>query len=426
MDTIYAPATPPGKSGVAIVRVSGPRAHDAVRALCGDVPAPRRAALRILRDRSGEVIDEALVLVFEAGHSFTGEAAAEFQLHGSPAVVARVQAVLRDEVGLRLAEPGEFTRRALENDRLDLSQVEGLADLIDSETERQRAVAMRVFSGALRARVDAWKEALTESLALVTAAIDFADEDVDIDLGAQVTPVLERVRADLATEIAGVDAAERLRDGFEVAIVGLPNAGKSTLLNRLAGREAALTSEVAGTTRDVIEVRMDLAGLPVTLLDTAGLRDTDDRVEAMGVARARERAREADLRIFLRVGEEEFPEWQEGDIVVRAKADLTEDPHGVSGLTGAGVDRLLGLIVERLESRASLPVTATRERHRVAMAEAVAALERAVEELAAGETRLELAAEEIRTAVTALARLIGKVGVEDILGEIFSRFCLGK
>ncbi|PRX37172.1 tRNA modification GTPase [Meinhardsimonia xiamenensis] len=426
MDTIFAPATPPGKSGVAVVRVSGPRAHEVVRALAGDVPEPRRASLRRLRDRSGAVIDEALVLVFAPGGSFTGEPSAEFQLHGSPAVVARMRRVLLEEQGLRLAEPGEFTRRALENERLDIAQVEGLADLIEAETELQRRLALRVFSGEMRQRVESWRERLIRAMALVEAVIDFADEEVPEDVSEEVTALLEDVRAELTREIEGVRAAERLREGFEVAILGRPNAGKSTLLNRLAGREAALTSEIAGTTRDVIEVRIDLDGLPVTFLDTAGLRETDDVVEAMGVRRALERARAADLRIFLQVEDEVFPELRPGDIVVAAKADLRDSREGVSGLTGEGVDRLLDEVKEKLGRIASLPVTATRERHRQAMQAAVAGIDRAVEEVRQGEARLEIAGEELRAVVASLSGLVGYIDVEHVLDEIFSRFCLGK
>ncbi len=224
----------------------------------------------------------------------------------------------------------------------------------------------------------------------------------------------------------GARAAERLREGFEVAILGAPNAGKSTLLNCLAGREAALTSEIAGTTRDVIEVRVDLNGLPVTFLDTAGLRETDDPVERMGVTRALERARAADLRIFLQVDEEEFPALQPGDIVVAAKGDLRPDGRGVSGVTGQGVDGLLEEVAKRLSAVAALPVTATRERHRRAMEEARAGIGRAMEELAGGEARLELAGEELRGVVGSLSSLVGHVDVEQVLEEIFSRFCLGK
>lgn len=428
MDTIFAQSTAPGKSGVAVVRLSGPLAHDAVRALCGDVPPARRAALRKVRGGDGQPIDDALVLVFAEGASFTGERVAEFHLHGSVAVVRSVLAELAGIAGLRPAEPGEFTRRALENGRLDLTQVEGLADLIEAETEAQRCQAMRVLSGDLGRRAETWRERLIRASALLEATIDFADEEVPVDVGPEVGTLLADVGADLRREIAGVGMAERIREGFEVAIVGAPNAGKSTLLNALAGREAAITSEHAGTTRDVIEVRMDLRGLPVTLLDTAGLRETGDVVEAIGVDRARSRAGAADLRVFLTApGESPLLDLRAGDIVVVSKADLhPEAANGISAITGQGVAELVDRIGEVLVTRASGGGVATRERHRQAMQRGLAALEAAKALLPRGEEAAELAAEELRSAVRALDSLVGRVDVENVLDEIFASFCLGK
>jgi tRNA modification GTPase len=282
MDTIYALASARGKAGVAVVRLSGPEAHDAARALCGPLPEPRRTALRVLRWQ-GRDLDHALVICFEKCASFTGEASVEFHLHGSQAVVAEVLRVLAEQPGLRLAQAGEFTRRALENGCLDLAQVEGLADLIDAETEAQRVQALRVLSGAIGQKVEAWRRDIIRAAALMEATIDFADEDVPVDVTPEVRGLLDGLLDSIGKEVAGASVAERIREGFEVAIIGAPNAGKSTLLNALAGREAAITSEIAGTTRDVIEVKMDLAGLAVTVLDTAGLRETSDQVEALGV-----------------------------------------------------------------------------------------------------------------------------------------------
>ncbi|MAQ85953.1 MAG: tRNA uridine-5-carboxymethylaminomethyl(34) synthesis GTPase MnmE [Maritimibacter sp.] len=425
MDTIYALASARGKAGVAVIRVSGPDAHDAVRQLCGGVPAARVSSVRPVRDADGALIDQALVLVFDEGHSFTGEAVAEFHLHGSPAIVVAVQRRLSD-IGLRLADPGEFTRRALVNERLDLAEVEGLGDLIEAETEAQRVQAMRVFSGALGAKVESWRVRLIRAAALLEATIDFADEEVPEDVTPEVGSLLAGVRAELDTEAAGAKVAERVRDGFEVAIVGPANAGKSTLLNRLAGREAAITSEIAGTTRDVIEVRMDLRGLPVTVLDTAGLRDSDDVVETLGIELARKRAGQADLRVFLLASREEQPllPVEADDIVLTGKADAQDGD--VSGKTGQGVDALVDRIAGILEKRASGVGVAIRERHRVALKEAIGFIDLAGQELRYGIERSELAAEALRRGIAALDALVGRVDVEHILDEIFASFCLGK
>lgn len=424
MDTIYALASARGKAGVAILRLSGPKAHAAVIALAGSCPSARVASLRTLRWQ-GRVLDQALVLAFAKDASFTGEEAAEFHLHGSTAVVQAVLRALGEISGLRLAEAGEFTRRALENGRLDLAQVEGLADLIDAETEAQRRQAIRVLSGAIGRKAEQWRVCLIRAAALIEATIDFVDEDVPLDVTPEVLTLIRSVQTELCQEVAGSRAAERVRDGFEVAIVGAPNAGKSTLLNALAGREAALTSEVAGTTRDVIEVRMDIFGLPVTLLDTAGLRETDDVVEKMGVDRAILRAKGADLRVFL-TSEGPLPDLYpvDDDIIVRGKGDLSGG--GVSGLTGLGIPELINAIGERLSQRASGAGLVTRERHRQALERAIRALESAALEVERGTGRTEIAAEELRVAVRALESLVGRVDVESLLDEIFSSFCIGK
>lgn len=428
MDTIYALSTAQGKAGVAVIRVSGPLAFDAVASLAGDVPDPRIASLRLLRSREGVRLDEALVLTFENGHSFTGENVAEFQVHGSTAVVVAVLDALSRIDGLRPAEPGEFTRRALENGRLDLAQVEGLADLIDAETEAQRRQALRVLSGDLGKRAECWRSALIRAAALLEATIDFADEDVPVDVSPEVTQLVTSVKRDLENEISGVSTAERIRSGFEVAIVGAPNVGKSTLLNALAGRDAAITSEVAGTTRDVIEVRMDLGGLPVTLLDTAGIRETEDTVESIGVERALVRAATADLRVFLVTGDDmpDLPR-EPDDIVVQAKADLGHAKgQGISGKTGLGVSELIAQITATLSARASGAGVATRLRHSQAMERGLSSLESALALLPRGEDTADITAEEIRTAIRALDSLVGRIDIENILDEIFASFCLGK
>lgn len=424
MDTIYALASARGKAGVAVLRLSGPKAHDAAALLCGNLPAPRQAGLRTLVWQE-DVLDQALVLTFNAGASFTGEPVVELHLHGSLAVVQSVLRVLGELPGLRLAEAGEFTRRAMENGCLDLAQVEGLADLIDAETESQRRQAMRVLSGAIGRRAEAWRAKLIRAAALIEATIDFADEDVPVDVRPEVLELLAAVHADLKAEADGARSAERIRDGFEVAIVGAPNAGKSTLLNALAGREAAITSEVAGTTRDVIEVRMDIDGLAVTLLDTAGLRATDDRLEQLGIDRAMQRAEQADLRVFLQSDGSELPLVPLAeDIVVQGKADL--GGKGVSGKTGQGVAELIATIGARLLSRTANAGVMTRERHRQALLAAIKAMESARLEVERGEERAEIAAAELRIAIRAMESLVGRVDVENLLDEIFASFCIGK
>ena len=384
--------------------------------------------LAMLRDQNGVRLDQVLVLTFAAPHSFTGENIAELQAHGSTAVVSAILRVLSEMDGLRLAEPGEFTRRALENGKLDLSQVEGLADLIDAETEAQRRQAQNVLAGDLGQLVERWRVDLIRAASLIEATIDFADEDVPVDVTPEVNKLLSGVQADLLRETAGVQIAERIRVGFEVAIIGAPNVGKSTLLNALAGRQAAITSEHAGTTRDVIEVRMDLGGLPVTLLDTAGLRDTVDEVEGLGIALARERGKAADIRVFL---VEQFGAtpmlFQLGDIVVLAKADIRSDKvKAVSGLTGEGLDDLVANITSALKEKTAGVGLATRERHRVAMILAQVALTEATEVLLRGPDAYDIVAEELRTGIRALESLVGRIDVETLLDEIFASFCLGK
>lgn len=420
-DTIFALASARGKAGVSVFRISGPDAFSVAAKLCGTVPDAR--GVRLLR-AGGEVLDQALVLTFQDGASFTGEPVIEFQCHGSPAVVASVSEAL-SAAGARLADPGEFTRRALENERLDLSQVEGLSDLIEAETEAQRKQAFALMDGGLTEKVDRWRADLIRAAALIEATIDFADEDVPVDVSPEVSALVSSVTSDLQAEITGSFVAERVREGFEVAIIGPPNIGKSTLLNALAGRQAAITSEIAGTTRDVIEVRMDLEGIPVTVLDTAGLRDTDDTIEALGVELARKRAEAADLRVFLTVdgqtdGFGVVP--LEDDLVLLGKAD---DGGGISGKTGAGLDHMISHITQVLGNRVALTQSAVRQRHRLAMEAAVGYIASA-QGLMDSDGESELIAMELNTALQAMNSIIGRVGVEDLLDEIFASFCLGK
>ena len=426
MDTIFAVASARGKSGVAVIRISGLDAFNDVSQLAALPASPRTAVLRTLRFE-GIVLDEALVLTFPGPHSFTGEDIAELHLHGATATINAVLRALSKLSGLRHAVAGEFTRRALENERLDIAQVEGLSDLIEAETEAQRRQALRVLSGALGEKVEGWRSQLIRAAALIEATIDFADEDVPVDVTPEVVALLSAVWAELNKEIAGVAVAERIRDGFEVAIVGPPNVGKSSLLNALAGRDAAITSDIAGTTRDVIEVHMDLKGLPVTFLDTAGLRVTEDVVESLGIERARARAKSADLRIILLSSFDEPPSMDPfgDDIVLVTKADVNDAGH-VSAVSGVGVDALLSRVAGVFQTRASESGIAIRDRHRIAMQVAADALDHARAHLASSPELAEFIAEDLRSAVRALDALVGRVDVEHILDEIFSSFCIGK
>ncbi len=373
-------------------------------------------------------MDTGLVTIFPEGASFTGEQVSEFAVHGSLATVAAIEACLAQEHGLRLADPGEFTRRALENGILDLTQVEGLGDLLEAETESQRRQALRVLDGAIGALVAEWRAQLVKAAALVEVSIDFVDEDVG-NYDAEIRVALESVAQDLSREIAGQGARERVQTGFEVALVGAVNSGKSTLLNALAGREAAITSDIAGTTRDVLEVRMDVGGFAVTFLDTAGLRETDEKIESIGIRRGQDRAKNADIRVILcdSPGNTPVIDPLPGDIVCVGKADLYPDvADGVSGKTGQGLDALVAQISEILRSRVAGDGVTVRRRHLQAMERALEALEDAIEKLRSEAYIAELVAADIRQAMSALDALIGKVDVEDLLGDIFASFCIGK
>lgn len=484
--TIFALSSGRPPAAIAVVRISGARARDALAALSVKVPAPRRAGLARLRDpQSGETIDEALVLWFPGPASETGEDVAELQLHGGRAVIAATLAALARIDGLRMAEPGEFTRRGFENGKLDLTAVEGLADLVMAETEGQRRQAFRQMKGALGLRAEAWRGKLIQALALVEARIDFSDEaDVPEDLLAPALAIARDLADEIAAALAGDRRGERLRDGLVVAIAGPPNAGKSTLLNRIAQREAAIVSPYAGTTRDVIEVHLDLDGWPVTLLDTAGMRATGDPVEMEGVRRARERAAAADLVLWLEDATApgaEAPWSPPADAAgapgpqvwrVRTKIDAVdrgkgktestvrefgksergtdfnkplttmvnrsligknegefsqnESPFNISALTGDGVDGLLGALMQAAEGflAGAEHALVTRARHRRALDDTLAALRRALARPLA--EREDLLAEELRTAAQALGRLTGRVDVEDVLDVIFRDFCIGK
>lgn len=442
-DTVFALSSGRPPAAIAVVRVSGPRAGEALRQLVGRVPEARRATLATVRDpATGEAIDQAVLLWFPGPHSETGEDTAELQLHGGRAVIAAVLKGLGTVPGCRPAEAGEFTRRAFDNGKLDLTRVEGLADLIGADTEAQRRQALRHLRGLLGDRAETWRQRLIEAQALVEAGIDFSDEgDVPTELLGPALAGAKGLRDEIVGVLADGRRGERLRDGLVVAIAGPPNAGKSSLLNRIVRREAAIVSPIPGTTRDVVEVHLDLGGHPVTVLDTAGLRESDDPVEQEGVRRARDRAAAADLILWVQeagaAASDSRPEGLGNRVwTVVTKVDLLDDHGGgatgaggriyeTSARTGEGIADLMAALEAEAATRvgAGEPALVTRARHRAALEETIAALDRA---LAEPEGREEFLAEELRLAARALGRLVGRVDVEDILDVIFRDFCIGK
>ena len=435
--TIFAPASGLGRAAVGIVRISGPSCRSALCALIGAAPPPaRRATLKTLRNpASGEELDRGLVLWFPGPASYTGEDAAELHVTGGRAVLAGVSAALAALDDLRPAEPGEFAWRAFENGKLDLSQVEGLADLVDAETQAQRRQALRIAGGALSREADAARTDILNAMARVEAAIDFSDqEDVNEATIGEAKVGAASVATRLREILRNADRGERLRDGFNVVIAGPPNVGKSTLLNALARRDVAIVSDIPGTTRDTLEVHLELRGLPIVLIDTAGIRETEDPIEKEGVARAKRRAADADVILWLSDGAL-FDAAFEGllkapRLMVRTKADLkpkeeTPEVLAISAKTGEGIDQLLDSIAAAAEEQLSGADQSliSMARHRAAFEEALANLEQA---MTADPEAPELLAEDLRLAARALERIAGRIDVEDVLGEIFSRLCIGK
>ncbi|MBR0712231.1 tRNA uridine-5-carboxymethylaminomethyl(34) synthesis GTPase MnmE [Bradyrhizobium liaoningense] len=442
--TIFALSSGRAPSAIAVVRVSGSQAGLVLTTLAGQSPAPRQASRRLLRDGAGQPIDDAVVLWFPGPGSATGEDIAEFHVHGGRAVLAALLAAISVIPNTRAAEPGEFTRRAFENGKLDLTEAEGLDDLIHADTDRQRRQALRQLQGLLGDRARDWRERIIEASALIEAGIDFSDEgDVPAELRAPAVKAIEALHDEIANVLAAQGHSERLRDGLVVAIAGEPNVGKSTLMNQLARRDVAIVSPHAGTTRDVIEVQLDLDGYPVTVIDTAGIRETDDPVEQEGVRRARARAEDADLVLWLVEGEGPVgPEamrslrTSEDDRsssvwIVRNKIDLGgvggSEPgeFGISASRGDGIPELVAALVKFAASFFGTTEGAlvTRARQRDLLRQASGSLRRSLELVEEGE---ELAAEELRAAAYALGRLLGRVDVEDVLGAIFQKFCIGK
>ena len=445
-DTIFAPATAAGRNAIAVIRISGPACADVCRRLTGSPPPPpRQAALRRLYDpANGEAIDQGLVLWFPGPASATGEDVLELQVHGGRAIMTLLLLVLARLPGLRPADPGEFSRRAFLHGRIDLTAAEGLADLIAAETRAQARQALRQLDGELGRLYDRWSQELVSALARLEAEIDFAsDQEVADDMLAVIRPALSGVSAEMARHLDDAGRGERLRNGLTIAVIGPPNAGKSSLINRLALRDVAIVTPEPGTTRDVLEVHLDLGGYPVTVLDTAGLRAAMGDAEAEGVRRARQRAAQADLRLALFDG----ALWPDLDpatlelvdawtLVAVNKADLGRlgaEPmvagrraQPLSCLTGSGLDALLRLLREQatLQMATGMAPVLTRARHRAAVQAALEALGRGMGPAPNGE--LALVAEDLRLAVRAIGRITGRVGVEDLLDRIFAEFCIGK
>ena len=438
--TIFALSTGRPPSAIAIVRISGPQVGAALTSLAGNIPAPRTAARALLRDTNQQPIDDAVVLWFPGPASATGEDVAEFHVHGGRAVLAALFAALSALEDIRAADPGEFTRRAFENGKLDLTEAEALDDLIHADTDRQRRQALRHLKGLLGDKARDWRTQIIEASALIEAGIDFSDEgDVPAELIAPALAKIKALHEEIAEVLAAQGRSERLRDGLVVAIAGPPNVGKSTLMNQLARREVAIVSPHAGTTRDVIEVQLDLDGYPVTVIDTAGLRETDDPVEQEGVRRARVRAAEADLVLWL-VEDDSHDHAVEGAApvwIVRNKIDLNAlSGHGagmgrtcgsryfeISASRGDGLAKLIAALVRHAEDYLGSGEGGLigRERQRTLLRETVALLQRSIE--ARGE---ELVAEDLRAATHSLGRLLGRVDVEDMLDALFREFCIGK
>ncbi|WP_297802397.1 tRNA uridine-5-carboxymethylaminomethyl(34) synthesis GTPase MnmE [uncultured Brevundimonas sp.] len=435
IDTIFALATPPGRGAVAIIRISGPDTADILRAIGAGTVKPRLASVRNLR-HDGRLIDQALVLYFVGPNSYTGEDTAELHLHGGRAVIEAASQALID-LGVRPAEPGEFTRRAFQNGRMDLAQAEAVADLIDAETDAQKAQALGQLDGALSQTYAGFRTDLLKAMSLVEAEIDFPDEEVPDNLARTAGPVLDKLISDLEAALADSDRGRRVREGYRIVLLGETNAGKSSLFNILTAREAAIVTPIAGTTRDVLDADIMIGGYAVTLSDTAGLRDSDDPVEAEGIRRARARAENADLRIWVRSptteGDDPAKDYiQPSDLQLLNKADIgaiepvpSIEALSISTVSGQGIDELHRWLSARLArdlSGADFPAV-TRERHRRRLVEALDATRMARRAL---DVAPEMAGDDLRRSSDALSRVTGAIGVEDILGEVFSSFCIGK
>lgn len=436
LPTIFALATPPGRSGVAIIRLSGSAVPDLMPKILSQTPSPREATVvKLLHPQTKEIIDSIIAIYFQAPNSFTGEDVLELHIHGSRAVISSTLEMLGKQANLRLAEAGEFTKRAFDNNKLDLTAVEGLADLIEAETEAQRKQALRQLQGSLGLLYNGWRGRLIKMLAYLEAYLDFPDEDIPADLNEKISKDITDLTTEMTAHIQDDKKGERLRNGVHIAIVGAPNVGKSSLLNWFAGRDVAIVSDIPGTTRDVLTVHLDLNGYPAILYDTAGLRESDDIIEKEGIVRARKTAESADLRLnILSVDTAKAEDLTAQDpytLLVLNKIDLKPSAPSeaipsvipISLKTGDGLKTLLEEVTKRVESL--MPTTGapiiTRARHRQALIATIDALNRF--KIAA---TLDLAAEDLRLASRALGQILGQVDVEELLDIIFADFCIGK
>ena len=430
-ETIFALSTGLGKAGIAIIRMSGTDAFKIAKKLTGVSLIPRVATLCYLRFNH-ELIDQALVLFFKSGSSYTGENLVEFHIHGGTAVISHLSNILSTSFNVSVANPGEFTRRALENGRLDISQVEGLLDLINSETIEQKKQSLRVFSGQIGQKSAQWRNKILHSLSLAEIMIDFSDEDVPVSTVNEIKLLVNSLVDEFNGELDASKSAVLVRDGFDVTFVGQPNVGKSSLLNYLAGKEKAIVSEQAGTTRDVIELSIDLNGYRVNFYDTAGIHYSEDTLEKIGIDRALRKAATSNMRVFLLNTNDMAENFgvviEPSDLIFCSKSDIQQhkDYGGISSTTGDGVDGMLSSISNNITKSNSYSSILTNERHRMIIERTTVLLRLVLEEVAASDVRIEIVAENLRLAIVELDFLVGKINVEDVLGDIFSSFCIGK
>lgn len=445
-DTIFALSTPTGRSGIAVIRVSGSASWVSARALIAKDIVPRKALYAALKHpETGSVIDHALVLAFKGPNSFSGEDLVEYHVHGSRAVIAELTAFLAAQENHRLAEPGEFTRRAFENGKMDLTEAEAIADLIDAETQAQKLQALNQLEGSLSRLYNDWTQRLKKALAHCEADIEFPDEDMPDGIAPEISRETSHLRDEIAAHLDDNRRGERLRDGIQIAVIGAPNAGKSSLINALSQRDVAITSDIAGTTRDIIEVHLDLGGYPVILSDTAGLRpdqisnEGHDSIESEGIRRALKRAQEADIKLLVFDAGDEAPDLHTIDLIdtnsvvcinkidtkknLKLDAEIAKNALEISATQETGIDALIAALIEKIENLIGSRETSalTRQRHRDALQEAHNSLERAL-----NADLPELMAEDMRLAIRHIGRITGKVDVEDLLDVVFKDFCIGK